>query len=77
MEMSVIQRRCWEFMGTTRYKDDIVYSADETIESAYEKAVEGHDAGVRGMNQVMPESTRIRPWMNFLVLCYLLYVKNM
>ena len=60
MGMTVIQRRCWEFMGTTRYKNDVVYSGDETIESAYEKAVEGHDVGVRGMNQIMPESTRIR-----------------
>ena len=77
MEITVIQRRCWEFMTTTRYKNNVAYSENETIESAYNKAIEGNDAGITGMQQLMPQSTSIRQWMNFLVLCYLLYVKNM
>ena len=64
-------------MTTTRYKNNVAYSENETIESAYNKAIEGNDAGITGMQQLMPQSTSIRQWMNFLVLCYLLYVKNM
>ena len=75
-EMSVIQQRCWNFIQSTRYKNNTVYSEDETIESAYAKAQEGQDAGYNGMTQIMPTSTNFTEWLNFLFLCYYLYVRN-
>ena len=74
--MSFIQRRCWEFMNATRYRNNVVYCDDETIESAYQKGLQGQDAGISGMNKLMPESTHIKEWFDFMFLCYFFYLRD-
>ena len=74
--MSAIQMRCWDFLHKIRYKNNIIYSEEETTETAFEKAVIGNDAGKMGLLKLMPESTNTEDWYNYLFLLYCLYCKN-
>ena len=69
----MVNKRCLEFVRTTNYKNNCVYEKNETIETAYAKAMDGLDNGVSGMQQLMPESTDMEKWMDYFFFCYLLY----
>jgi len=71
--MAMVHKRCLEFVKTTKFKDNCKYSGNETIETAYGKAMAGLDNGVSGMKQLMPKGTDMEEWMDYFFFCYLLY----
>ena len=75
-EMSNIQLRCWKFIQTTRFNDNTVYDENENIKTAFEKAVNGNDAGKQGILNLMPLSTDAKAWFDYFVLTYYLYSRN-
>ena len=71
--MTTIQKRCYEFVKVTQFKNNCIYDENETLETAYTKAVAGKDNGVEGMNKLMPTSTDMEKWLDYFFFCYLLY----
>ena len=72
-EFAVIQTRCLEFVKTTRFKCNCDYSDEETVESAFDKAMGGFDNGINGMAKIMPNGTDMKEWLDYFFLCYYLY----
>ena len=71
--MTMVHKRCAEFVKITKYKNNCVYASDETLSSAYEKAMNGYDNGVIGMKQLMPGCTDMETWLDYYFFCFLLY----
>ena len=75
-ELASTQRRCWEFINASTFKNNISYKSDETIQSAYQKGLAGQDAGITGLTTLMPQSTNLKEWFDFLFLTYFFYLRR-